>query len=318
VLKDLSGYPLVGHEKVKTFLSHLLESQKIPQALIFYGEKGLGQLSFAEAFARALIGSKRTSHPDIRLYALEEDQTSHTIASIRQLKEEVYLPPFEAQRKVLIIQDAHKMLPASANALLKTLEEPSSYCTIILLAHHLSDLLPTVVSRCSRVYFTPLSSEEIKEFLKKSSSLSEEEATLITECSCGFIERALLLAGKEEQVWLGQLFELVLCFPQYPAHQVQERLVFLEEHTERNKSCLKEIVYEYVLKLIRDIMVIKHGVENPPLLFFNKQSYLQVAAHRIRLSSEEMQKLWQESYESLAYHVKLKVGLERLLIRLYA
>lgn len=313
MLKDL-----VGHQKIKTFLSYLLESQKIPQALIFYGEKGLGQLSFAQAFARDLVGSKKIAHPDIRLYALEENQTSHTIASIRQLKEEVYLPPFEAQRKVFIIQDAHKMLPTSANALLKTLEEPSPYCTLILLAHHLSDLLPTVVSRCSRVHFTPLGSEEIKEFLKKSYSLSEEEATFIADRSCGSIERALLLMSKEEQVWLDRLFELVLCFPQYPVHQVQEMLGFLEEQTELKKSCSKEIIYEYVLKLIRDIMIMKNGLKNPPLLFFNKQSHLQVAAHRIRLSSEEMQKLWQESYESLAYHVKLKVGLERLLMQLYA
>ena len=84
----------------------------------------------------------------------------------REMCEKVYMAPFEAKWKIFIIEDAERMLPTSANALLKTFEEPAPNSVIILISDHPERLLPTVLSRCRKVHFqgeTPLNKGEIDE-----------------------------------------------------------------------------------------------------------------------------------------------------------
>lgn len=295
----------------------MIESGKTPQSFLFYGNQGLGKTSFARAFAQALVGSKKESHPDIRMYALEESQTSHSIASIRELKEETYLPPFESHYKVLIVEDAHKMLAPSANALLKTLEEPASYCKIILLAENLSDLLPTIISRCCKVSFAPLSDVEIINFLVEQHQLELDEAALIAGRSQGSIGRALSFLNKEERAWQDVLCQVVLNFNIESVDQIQEKLNYLEEQIDKRATCSKESLYEYLLRLIRDLVVLKASLQSSFLFFKDQEQLLRSAVERITLSTDAIQKLWQEGYASLSCHVKFKVGLERFLIKLY-
>ncbi len=86
---------------------------------------------------------------------------------MRQLSEEIYLPPYEANWKVFIIHDADRMLSYSANALLKTFEEPPPRTLIILLSRSQASLLPTIVSRCYTLHFQNLPSSLIQNFLGK-------------------------------------------------------------------------------------------------------------------------------------------------------
>lgn len=307
---------LIGHPHIKMFFSHLLATQRIPQVLLFYGPQGVGKRYFAYAFARALLATSKQHSPDIRVYALDEGQTSHSLASIRRLKEEVYLPPFEAKYKVVIIEDAHKMLPASANALLKTLEEPSPECKIILLAESLSDVLPTIVSRCCKVPFSLLPTEEIKKFLLQRQLVDAKQAEVFAQEAWGSLDNALLLA--EGKTGHQVLCDVVLKFKTLAHKERQEKLTYLEELAESSPSHSKQAIYEAVLRLMRDIMVIQYALD-PSLLFFkNQESLLKSAAEQIHLSPQSLQKLWQQAYDSLLCHVKLKVGLEHLLVRLYA
>ena len=308
---------LIGHRKVKLLLSNMLESEKIPHAFLFYGEAGVGKKSFAKAFARALIQEKKESHPDIRIYSLDEKSSLHTIASIRELKEEVYLPPFEAKYKIFIVEDAHKMVSSASQSLLKTLEEPSPYCKIILITENVSDLLPTLVSRCCKIAFSPLPEEEIIQFLVKEKHLKEELARVIASDSFGSLERALCFINDEERLWQETLFDLSLQFKTLSSDTIQEKLSFLEDQIEKKKSCSVENIYETLLRVMRDLTVVKQGL-GPELLFFkNKEKDLKNAAEKTALSFDAMQRLWQEAKSSSTYHVKLKVALETLLIRLY-
>ncbi|QVL56747.1 MAG: AAA family ATPase [Simkaniaceae bacterium] len=143
---ELSGNPLV-----KKHLAKLLE--KTPHCLLFEGPKGAGKGAFAETFARELLKTTKKDPPDLRILYPEGKGNHHPIHSIKQFIEETQLPPFEASRKVFIIHEADRMLPTSSNALLKTLEEPVSEVTIILLSSHVEALIPTVVSRCFRISF---------------------------------------------------------------------------------------------------------------------------------------------------------------------
>lgn len=155
---------LSGNTRVKGYLTRMVENNRISNSMLFAGPKGVSKVQFAEAFAKMLIcsndpkGSHRLkiekgNHPDIRIYRPEGKIGMHSIDSMRLFSEEVYLSPYEALWKVFIIQDAERMLPSSANALLKTFEEPLKQSIIILVSSAPELLLTTVRSRCLKIYF---------------------------------------------------------------------------------------------------------------------------------------------------------------------
>ncbi|MBU1088172.1 MAG: hypothetical protein KKD05_11740 [Candidatus Omnitrophica bacterium] len=93
-------------------------------------------------------------HPDVHWIAPKGTSGSIKIEDIRLLNEQINLKPFQAERKTFIIQDAQRMGPEAANALLKTLEEPPQNASLVLVAKSLAELLPTIVSRCKLVRFS--------------------------------------------------------------------------------------------------------------------------------------------------------------------
>lgn len=162
---------LAGNPQAKSLLEQLSFSDKESHVLLFSGMKGVGKKSFAKAFSSLLLGDKHAKkieaniHPDVVWLKPEGKLYMHSIASIEQMLKEASLSPFEASKKIYIIEDAEKMLPFSSNALLKILEEPPSHASFILLTAHEEHLLPTITSRCSKVPFFPIPEEEIVQAL---------------------------------------------------------------------------------------------------------------------------------------------------------
>jgi DNA polymerase-3 subunit delta' len=151
-----------GNEHVKKYLNHMVLTSRVGNSLLFAGPSSSQKELFAEELAKLLIAKdnpdalskiEKGIHPDLRHYRAEGKIAMHSIDSLRQLGDEVYLLPNESPFKVFIIHDAERMLPYSANALLKTFEEPLTSSVIILLSDHPEKLLPTIMSRCRAVYF---------------------------------------------------------------------------------------------------------------------------------------------------------------------
>ena len=113
------------------------------------------------------------------------------INSIRELRRDAALTAFAAGRKVYILFDAERMNDEASNALLKTLEEPTSNTLLILTTSKRERLLPTILSRCQAVKFDPLSSDQIKNALVHQYSISPERAQLIATVANGNFSRAL-------------------------------------------------------------------------------------------------------------------------------
>lgn len=201
---------IVGNERIKGYLTRMIAKGEVGNSLLFAGPQGIGKSLFAAAFAKMLLcqddpkGShlhklNAGTHPDIHIYSPEGKIGMHSIAAMRALSEEVYLPPHEAARKVFIIHDADRMLAYSANALLKTFEEPSLDTVIILLSSAPDLLLPTIISRCSAFQFHPLSDEEIIMLLMSSKQLPLEKAKGIAALSQGSVSKAYRLCqGKQD------------------------------------------------------------------------------------------------------------------------
>lgn len=106
--------------------------------------------------------SKR-QHPDVAWIEPKGGSSKIKIEDIRKLKGMINLKPYEARKKVFIIQEAERLTPESANALLKTLEEPPADAVVILVAESTSQLLPTVVSRCQLIRFSGAQSSRSEE-----------------------------------------------------------------------------------------------------------------------------------------------------------
>lgn len=148
-----------GNDHVKDYLINMVEKKAIGNSLLFAGPEEASKDQFAIALAKILMGEQAhakidtCNHPDLHHYYPEGKIGMHSIASMRQFSEEVYLPPYENSWKIFIIHYAERMLPYSANALLKTFEEPSLDTIIILLSCNQNALLPTIRSRCRTIYF---------------------------------------------------------------------------------------------------------------------------------------------------------------------
>jgi DNA polymerase-3 subunit delta' len=110
---------------------------------------------------------------------------------------------------VFIIHDADRMLSYSANALLKTFEEPGQDTIIILLSSSPAALLPTVLSRCRSIFFNPLSEQEIASFVINRFNKTEEEAGMIAAMSQGSVGQAVRLANQDISPIRGLLLDFL-------------------------------------------------------------------------------------------------------------
>jgi hypothetical protein len=123
--------------------------------IIFGGSKKTRKekaVEFAiKIFGRTFDWNSLSKNPDIRIVEIPNDKKSIGIGDIRDSTKYLDEKPFSAKSKVLVVNDANTLTREAQNALLKTLEEPPSYATILLLTKTLSDLLDTVVSRCKKI-----------------------------------------------------------------------------------------------------------------------------------------------------------------------
>jgi len=169
---------IVGQKRVIQILRKMLQSEHLPQALLFYGPSGVGKRTIALELAKTLNCQTRGDacdnclscqkihkgiHPDVRIILPEKDTL--TIDQIRDLIRETQWKPLEAKWKVYILENAEKLNQEAANCLLKTLEEPPPKVLIILLTQNREVLLPTIVSRCWCIGFAGLSEQEIYQIL---------------------------------------------------------------------------------------------------------------------------------------------------------
>ncbi|HSH79986.1 MAG TPA: DNA polymerase III subunit delta', partial [Herpetosiphonaceae bacterium] len=107
------------------------------------------------------------------------------IDTVRAWQGDIELRPFEAPRRVFILDDADKLTEQAANAMLKTLEEPPPYAVLILIAHGAGDLLPTIVSRCRVLRLRPLARADVAEVLRTGYNVAPGDAELLAAWSGG-------------------------------------------------------------------------------------------------------------------------------------
>jgi DNA polymerase-3 subunit delta' len=200
---------VVGHRRSLQILRRAIETGRVHHAYLFTGMEGIGKRLAAQNMAKTLNCAEQGGdacdrcrscqlidkgiHPDIIL--IEPTGESIKIEQIRELERSIAFKPYEARWRVILMDRAERMTRDAANALLKTLEEPPPWTTIILIARTIASLPATVLSRCQRIRFSPLSHEEVKKVLRD--RLPTEEIAMLTPLAGGSPGRALQMDSGE-------------------------------------------------------------------------------------------------------------------------
>jgi DNA polymerase-3 subunit delta' len=239
----------------------------------------------------------------------------HTVDSIKGMIEDASMTPFEASKKVYVLEEADRCLPASSNALLKTLEEPPPYVFFILLSSHEEGILPTIASRCTRVPFYPIEESLIVEELVKR-GVSKPNAELLSIASQGSFSRALeLVSGVEDPI--AKLFQQMLasCFLQRPNLTLISSLDSLEKLIEKKEeevvSKVLDALFSDLLFWLRDLHYLKLD-PSAPVFHSSCLADLQRQAEGKIPSLENTTSLIEESRLAIQRSSKPKVVLEQL------
>ena len=195
---------ILGNEKNKQILEKSIQLNKTSHSYIFWGIEGIGKKLIAKEFAKNIlcIDQKENSNcksciefdssnnPDFQL--IEPNEGKVKIEQIREMQKKVSEKPIISNKKVYIIDNADTMTTEAQNCLLKTLEEPPEYITIILICSNEDNLLTTIKSRCTRMQFEAIEIEKIKKYIKQNYP-EEEISENIINLSQGSIGKVLKL-----------------------------------------------------------------------------------------------------------------------------
>jgi len=190
----MSFASITAQDEAVEILQDEIRNKRLSHAYLFSGKSGIGKSKLAFEFSKAIfcensaldscgecISCKKMdhhNHPDFKKIEILEDKNAISIDQIRELKKEIAYKPYEADRKIYIIEEAEEMTKEAANSLLKTLEEPPSFATIILLAEDTGKMLPTIISRCQQIKLKTASRAKIKELLIKRGTAAEKAELL--------------------------------------------------------------------------------------------------------------------------------------------
>ena len=206
---------LIGQEVVAETILNSIKADKIPNAYLFTGIRGIGKTTIARIVAKTLNCTNgaenkckvkcdncesitNSSHIDV----LEMDAASKTgVDDVRDLIEFSRYGPTSSKYKILIIDEVHMLSKQAFNALLKTLEEPPEYLKFIFATTEIKKIPITVVSRCQRFDLSRVKSTELFEFIKKikekeNGKVSDDALRLIVKISEGSVRDALSLLDR--------------------------------------------------------------------------------------------------------------------------
>ena len=164
---------IVGQENIATTLKQAIDSDQLAQAYLFCGPRGVGKTSTARLFAKAINLKYDSELTDFSYNIYELDAASNNqVDDIRNLNDQVRIPPQTGKYKVYIIDEVHMLSQSAFNAFLKTLEEPPAHAVFVLATTEKHKIIPTILSRCQVYDFKRIS---VPDMISHLSNIADKE-----------------------------------------------------------------------------------------------------------------------------------------------
>lgn len=320
-------WPLIGQDKVISFLEKSILADKVAQTYIFSGPKDLGKSSLALAFARNLwqkdLGDKGETlnldnlNSDVYILEKSEDKKNIGIDQVRDFIERLGLSSFFNSYKIGIIKDAQLLRPDAQSALLKTLEEPREKVIIILLTDSPQSLLQTITSRSQVLYFYPVSTDIVYNYLLASLDVNRSLAKDLAAAAAGRPLRALKWA-EDNSLYQELVFKVDQAF-EFINRDLSAKLNMIKElFGEKPESTLVLDYIEQWELLWRDALLLSLGL-NEELSYPNylnqwREKIKVIGADVFQRQAVNALKRLQESRVFFQGSINLKTILENLAI----
>lgn len=320
---------IVGHEQIKEHLQTAIRDDKPFHAYIFQGDVGVGKETMARTFAAGLQcrqGDENSpckdcvschqiesgNHPDV--IWVSRDRASLGVEEIReQLCNTMDIKPFSSEYKIYIVMEAERMTEAAQNALLKTIEEPPEYGVVILLTSNISELLPTIQSRCLTLEFRPLSTVTVENFLTTQCQIPDYLAKASAAFAQGNLGKAVRYAKSEDFIECkNQVLSLLRRIGDIDITEMMEIIKDLGTRKDeiRDYIDLMELWY-------RDVLLFK-ATKNINSLFFQEEMahISREASMRSYEKIEEILQAFDKAKTRLRANVSFDVAMELMLLTL--
>lgn len=203
----MSFEKIIGNDENKKLLKNAVRNSNILHSYLFFGTKGIGKNFFAKEFSKMVLCNSKNEKPCNKcksciefdsnnnpdFFVIEPDGSSIKIEQIRQMQKSILEKPIESHKKVYIINDAETMTKEAQNCMLKTLEEPQDFIVIILIASNENNILPTVKSRCTKVFFRNLDDADIIKYINEENSEIDINKDILKLCNGSIIKAEFVI-----------------------------------------------------------------------------------------------------------------------------
>ena len=315
---------IIGHHRAIEALKQSITNKTVSHSYLFQGEEGLGKKMVAHVFAKTLLCKEEKeapcnrcvscakfdsdNHPD--LFTIEPDKGLIKKGQIEEMIKNVGILPFESKRKVFIIDDSHKMNLEGKNTLLKTLEEPPSYITIILISSSPNNLLPTILSRCQSIKFYPVKPLEIEEYLVKLYNKSTEEASFVSHFTKGSVGKSISLSASDDFFQMrNEIIKILDSLIKGDKTKAFSSIPFFNE----NKDNIEEII-DIILYWFRDLLIYKEIGESHLIINKDKLEYLSSQSFvDFNLINDIIVKV-EETKDNIRRNVNYQLSIETMLL----
>lgn len=315
---------IIGHEKIIEKLKNAIDKNEISHSYLLEGSESIGKKMVALSFAKTLLCKEgglepcnrcnsclkfdNFNHPDFQLIEPEKDIIKKE--KIDEFIKSINIAPLESKRKIIIIDDSHKMRVEGQNALLKTLEEPPAYMNIILIAPNRNNLIPTIQSRCQIITFYPVENKKIEDLLVSNYNKTKEEAKFIAHFTKGSVGRAIYISQSED---FFQKRDETLNIIDGITNGDKLKIFNSIDFFIKNKDSYEEIL-DIILYWFRDLIIYKEIGESELIINMDKVSLLSNQSFlNVDKINDIIEKIT-ETRENIERNVNYQLAIEAMLL----
>lgn len=331
-----NSWPVIGHTHVVAYLQHVLKTNALVHAYVFIGPQHVGKTTVADLFISRLLCAAPSenqlpcgtcihcrhilthSHPDCIDIVRNTDEETGTVASwisveqVRSLQNQLHAKPFLAERKVVRIFDADRLSTEAANSLLKALEEPGPGTVFVLMTSRAGDVMPTILSRCQAVYFTPVPHATMLQALGEQYDAKKKAETLAAIAhGCPGIAIRYMQEPEALEAMLAKAHE---CLALHRLDRPQQLLRGVAGKEITRQQAREQLALWQLL--LRDLLLLHHG-QSETLTFVALRTELEAIAQHY--TPHQLTELLEDTNQLEAYidaNVSPKWILESLILQL--